>query len=661
MNRSYYQNTIDKFITEDVNSIFGQLAKNHQHDLEDQQKNAWFKQIDYLKSWLKNIEGNIFFEFSIPRMGKRVDNIIISKNIIFVIEFKVGENHYTKDAQYQTIDYCLDLLNFHEGSHDKTIIPILVATKAPNDKNYLESAFKLDKCILCNADNFESRLKDILSTKIARHNINISQWENSIYKPTPTIIEAAQALYKGHNVQDISRSDSGAINLSRTAKAINSIIETSKTEKKKSICFLTGVPGAGKTLAGLNIANERLKADESEHSVFLSGNGPLVDVLREALTRDSVESAKENGNKLKRTNAEREAKAFIQNIHHFRDDNLKTDKAPIEKVVVFDEAQRAWQKEQVSKFMKTKKGIDDFDMSEPEYLISVMNRHEDWCTIVCLIGGGQEINTGEAGVSEWIKSLKQKYSDWNIYYSEKILTEKTTYLSDEKLLNWLEINGNKETDLHLAVSVRSFRSEKIALFVQHVLENEPEKAKDVFNSIKNNYPIFITRNLNIAKDWLKQQAKGTERIGIIASSGGLRLRADGIDVKNNIKPIDWFLNGKDDVNSSYYLEHIATEFDIQGLEIDYTCLAWDLNFYYDSIWKYKKFRKIGSQPNPTWNNINQDSAKNYLLNSYRVLLTRARQGMVIYIPDVDNTDATRQKEYYDKTFEYFKQCGLTMI
>jgi len=656
MNRSYYQNTTDKFLVEDVNSIFGHLAKNHQHDLEDQQKNAWLKQIDFLKSWLKDIKGNLYFEFSIPRMGKRVDNILILNNFIFVIEFKVGDNHYTKDAQYQTIDYCLDLLNFHEGSHGKTVILILVATKAPIERNNIQNAILLDNCILCNADNFESTLKNILASQTVRQNLNVSEWESSTYKPTPTIIEAAQALYKGHNVQEISRSDSGAINLSKTAKTINNIIETAKTKNQKSICFLTGVPGAGKTLAGLNIANERLKADESEHSVFLSGNGPLVDVLREALTRDSVLTAKENREKLKRTDAEREAKAFIQNIHHFRDDNLNTEKAPIEKVVVFDEAQRAWQKEQVSKFMKTKKGIEDFDMSEPEYLISVMNRHEDWCTIVCLIGGGQEINTGEAGVSEWIESLKQKYSDWTIYYSDKILSEKTTYLNNEELLNWLQINGNKETDLHLAVSVRSFRSEKIALFVQYVLENQSEQAKHLLNSFKENYPIFLTRNLKTAKNWLKQKAKGTERIGVVASSGGRRLRADGIDVKNQIEPANWFLNGKDDVRSSYYLEEVATEFDIQGLEIDFTCVAWDINLYHaNNEWKFQNFK--GSK----WQNVNQDSAKKYLLNSYRVLLTRARQGMIIFIPEVDDKDTTRPKEHYDKTFEYFKQCGLTII
>src|SRR5690606_24593626 len=386
-------------------------------------------------------------------------------------------------AQNQTIDYCLDLLNFHEGSHNKIIIPVLVATKAPTLQNDFIKAKSLEQCVLCNENDLNEILIKIAKTFNTNNSINPTVWENSIYKPTPTIIEAAQALYKGHNVQEISRNDSGAINLSKTAFAINEIIENSKSDNKKSICFLTGVPGAGKTLAGLNIANERLKADESEHSVFLSGNGPLVDVLREALTRDSVETAKQNGEKITKSEAERKAKSFIQNIHHFRDDNLKTDKAPIEKVVVFDEAQRAWQKEQVSKFMKTKKGIEDFNQSEPEYLISVMDRHEDWCTIVCLIGGGQEINTGEAGVFEWIDSLKNKFQDWEIYYSDKILSERSTYLNDNELLNWLENNGNKETDLHLSVSIRSFRSEKVALFVQKLLENNSAEANSIYNSI----------------------------------------------------------------------------------------------------------------------------------------------------------------------------------
>lgn len=529
MNRSYYKNTIEKFINEDRNSILGQLAKNHNHNLEELQKKAWLKQIDFLKKNLKDIEGHIYFEFSIPRMGKRVDNIIISENFIFVIEFKVGEREYPIHAQYQAIDYCLDLMNFHEGSHDKVIIPVLVATQAPKVENNFEDIKNLHNCLLCNSDNFENTIVLFLSTQTNNSKINIKKWEGAAYKPTPTIIEAAQALYKGHSVDEISRSDAGAINLSKTTAVINDIIDEAKEKKKKTICFLTGVPGAGKTLAGLNIAIERLKVDKAEHSVFLSGNGPLVNVLREALARDSVVNKK--GTKLTLSNTRRNAKTFIQNIHHFRDEYLKVTEAPVEKVVVFDEAQRAWQKEQVSKFMKNKKGIEDFEMSEPEYLISVMDRHKDWCTIICLIGGGQEINTGEAGLSEWIEALRYKYHNWNIFYSDKILTETQTYINDNNLSTWLKKEGNKEADLHLSTSIRSFRSEKAPLLVQLILENKGEEARSLFDSIKDSYPIYLTRDLTKAKKWLKESAKGTERIGIIGNSGGKRLRAEGIDVK----------------------------------------------------------------------------------------------------------------------------------
>lgn len=655
MNTSYYQSSIDSFLNENKNTIFGQLARHHQYDLEDLQKNAWLEQIEFLQQELNDVCGHLYFEFSIPRMGKRVDNILIINNLIFVIEFKVGDRSYSNYAQNQTIDYCLDLQNFHEGSHNKTIVPILIATNAPSKPSNINDSLNLTTCILCNKENFKEILLQILDQAKTTESLDIHSWENSVYKPTPTIIEAAQALYKGHSVKEISRNDAGTINLANTSHLINKIIEDSKTQHKKSICFLTGVPGAGKTLAGLNIANERLKADESEHSVFLSGNGPLVDVLREALTRDSVESAKIRGQKISRTEAERKAKAFIQNIHHFRDDNLRTDNAPIEKVVVFDEAQRAWQKEQVSKFMQQKKGIPNFDMSEPEYLISVMNRHDDWCTIICLIGGGQEINTGEAGVSEWIKSLKTKYQAWNIYYSDKILAEPNTYLNDLDLSNWVREHGHQRSDLHLSTSIRSFRSEKVASLIQSILDNQNDQASKIYQEIKHNYPVKVTRDLAKAKTWLRNQARGTERIGLIASSGAKRLKAEGIYVKNDISPTDWFLNHQDDTRSSYYLEDIATEFDIQGLEIDYTCVTWDINLYYDEGWQFQNFK--GSK----WQNIKKDATKSYLLNAYRVLLTRARQGMIIFIPAVDGTDPTRPQKHYDSIYNYLISCGLDIL
>lgn len=655
MTRSYYSNTISDFLRDDETRILGQLSLHHNHALEDLQKNAWVKQITILKDTLQTInKGQIYFEFSIPRMGKRVDNVLIINDLIFVLEFKVGDNQYQKHSIEQVVDYCLDLQNFHEGSHHEKLVPVLISTKAETIENVFNSEDNLFEPLKANQQN----LSDVINKALLQSNgkqINATDWEHSIYKPTPTIIEAAQALYKGHNVKEISRHDAGAINLSKTTDCINNIIETAKRENKKSICFLTGVPGAGKTLAGLNIANERMKADEDEHAVFLSGNGPLVDVLREALTRDEVATSKENGEPLTKKVASIKANAFIQNIHHFRDDNLISKKAPVEKVVVFDEAQRAWAKEQVSSFMKRKKGVEDFDMSEPEFLISVMDRHEDWCTIICLIGGGQEINTGEAGVSEWLSSLKNNYPHWDIHYSNLISTD-DNYLSDIELRNWVQSVATEKHELHLSVSVRSFRSEKISELMHEILEAKHERANRLLGEIKNDFPILITRDLTTAKKWLRTQAKGSERIGLVANSGGRRLRPLGIDVKNEISAPNWFLNNSDDIRSSYFLEEIATEFDIQGLEIDWVCLAWDINYYFkDGKWNCQYFS--GTK----WQNIHNENDKTYLQNAYRVLLTRARQGLIIYIPEGDDLDHTRPKELYDSTFNYFQSCGIQTI
>lgn len=653
MQRAYYSNSIQEFLLASEDSILGQLTANHSNrTLEELQINAWRKQIKILKDQLALFEGQIYFEFTIPRMGKRVDNIVIINNAIFIIEFKVGDGGFLKHAVEQTIDYTIDLKNFHEGSHDAELVPVLVVTEAKSSPVVSDHATIINHQDVARTNQFN--LAQTLNEFIDGYKtaVDVVRWQSSIYKPTPTIVEAAQALYKGHNVKEITRSDSGAINLSKTNDQINRIIEASKHNRKKSICFVTGVPGAGKTLAGLNIAVQRMNTDEEEHAVFLSGNGPLVDVLREALTRDAVNMSKQKADKLTKKQAAIKANAFIQNIHHFRDDNLKSTKAPIEKVVVFDEAQRAWTKAQASSFMKRKKGIENFNMSEPEFLIEVMNRHYDWCTIVCLIGGGQEINTGEAGLEEWIDSLRNNFSDWDIHYSEQIL-DSNNYIKSKGVKNWLIEKGHSKSELHLAVSVRSFRSEKLSHFIHELLDLNRDIARGVYAQIKTDYPIFITRDIDTAKSWLRDQAKGSERIGLISSSGAKRLRPLGIDVKNTISATSWFLNDSKDIRSSYFLEEVATEFDIQGLEIDWACVAWGGNFHLkDGSWQYLNFK--GTK----WQVIGQDITKEYLKNTYRVLLTRARQGMIIFVPEGDILDHTRPKSYYDGTWNYLKSVGV---
>lgn len=659
MNRAYYSNFINEFIDENSQTIYGKISGQYDlNKLNILQSNAWKSQIQILKETISIFIGKIYFEFSIPRMGKRVDNILIIDNCIFVLEFKIGSNTYDKYATNQAFDYGLDLNNFHEGSHNKIIIPILVADRAPSLENiYCPSFDNLYETIYANSSNLSEVINAALLHFEDIETIDIEYWENSIYKPTPTIIEAATALYKKHNVNEISRSDSGAENLSVTSECISQIIDFSKDNNRKSICFITGVPGAGKTLAGLNIANLRSNYKEEEHAVFLSGNGPLVDVLREALARDKVKTAKEENETMTKSLASSQVKSFIQNIHHFRDASIKDEKAPIEKVTIFDEAQRAWTKEQASNFMKRNKGIADFDKSEPEFLIEVMDRHKDWCTIVCLIGGGQEINTGEAGLEEWIRPFSDKFNDWDIYYSSKII-EDENYIKDQNALTILKNRkATKKDELHLSISLRSFRSAQLSNFIQEIINNDIDKAKSIYyDFIKKDYPIKITRDLDKARDWLKKSAKGSERTGLVASSGGIRLRPFGLNVKAKIDAPIWFLNDKDDIRSSYFLEEVATEFDIQGLELDWTCVAWDGDLFYDNNqWNYRKFK--GTK----WQNINSNDITNYLINSYRVLLTRARQGMVIYIPFGNNEDITRPTFMYDGTFDFFKSLGIEEI
>lgn len=663
MSRSYYSETITNFLQEDSSSILGKLNAAHAlENLNIKQTRAWESQIEILKANLQHLDsGRIIFEFSIPRMGKRADNIVVLGDHIIVIEFKTGADSYDSASVAQTIDYSLDLLNFHETSHDKKIVPILVTTQAPSVEHSLIRNENLYNPILSNAENFSSIINSVI--EVNNRDESILDWENGKYKPTPTIIEAAQALYNGHSVEDIARYEAGETSLYSTTQTISQIIEESKRNGTKSISFVTGVPGAGKTLVGLNIVNERKKVEEDENSVFLSGNGPLVTVLREALARDRKRIADIKGERLLMADARREVKPTIQNVHHFRNDYLQTDEAPDERVAVFDEAQRAWNLHQTTKFVQERnQHLTDFSMSEPKCLIDYMNRINGWCSVICLVGGGQEINTGEAGLNEWISTIKNSFPEWNIYYSELIATS-TNYLTNPELIDWINEHGISHENLHLSVSVRSFRSELLSAFVESLLDLDLPKAQELFQRVQSSYPIYITRDRDKYKEWLNTSKRGSERTGVLVSLNAKRLRPEGIDSENALrsqsdssKIANWFLNGETDVRSSMSLEIPATEFAVQGLELDWTCVAWgsDLRIE-DNEWVYQKFK--GTK----WNNINSVQTKEFLLNTYRVLLTRARQGMIIYIPSGNEEDITRNPIRYDQTFEYLKSIGINEI
>jgi hypothetical protein len=657
MRRYYYSDSIQDFLTKDETFILGELVASNEFPTDPTQRDAWQYQIRFLKSTLDGREGQIYFEYAIPRMGRRIDVVLIEKNVLFVLEFKVGQREFLLSDVDQVWDYALDLKNFHETSHDHFIAPVLIATSAKTNLIPLTLSIDLDRLITpikVGAEGFETVYRVILDS-VDSEDIDQEKWSSGRYSPTPTIIEAATALYSQHSVENISRSDASAKNLKITGNAVSEIIAESRVKKEKAICFVTGVPGAGKTLVGLDIATKYLDASGGDRSVFLSGNGPLVAILTEALARDAILRGKKLGKRIKKGEARSKVRVFVQNVHHYRDEYLKDLTAPVDHVAIFDEAQRAWNHEQTSNFMKRKKKVTDFAHSEPEFLISCLDRHEDWAVIVCLVGGGQEINRGEAGIGEWIQSLNRSFSGWKIYISDRL---RDSEYDAAKAIDSVEKKENLciNNDLHLAVSMRSFRAERVSSFVKNVLDLEIDAAREDLDLFRKKYPIALTRDLEVAKKWLRGNARGSERYGIVVSSNAQRLKPFAIDVKSPMNPVNWFLEGKNDVRSSYYLEDVATEFHVQGLELDWACVAWDADFRFTgNDWSTYSF--VGDK----WHRVKKPERKQYLKNAYRVLLTRARQGMIIVVPNGNVEDATRKSDFYDTTFEYLKNIGLEII
>lgn len=683
--RYYYSDTISDFMQKEEKAIVGELALAYSHDINEETKRSWLDEIRVMRSVLGKYRdrGSVYFEYNIPRMGRRADVIVLIDDIVFVLEFKTAESKFTRDAYIQVWDYALDLKNFQEGSRCRKMIPILVAPSEKDkhcvmDLSHFEDLvykpMQVNEKLLQNAiDNVLAEIGEEVVFSPDRDNI----WAKSGYEPTPTIIEAAIALYEENTVEDITKHDG---DIDATSKCLENIINECREKKQKAICFVTGVPGAGKTLIGLQTAISQF--EQNEKAVYLSGNFPLVEVLQEALTRDYVRRCKEKGERCTKVEAKSKVKAFIQMIHHYRDFYLNgtevkngrivpiegyfqshKDKSyvPSERVAIFDEAQRAWTKEELARFMKEKKSIKDFPYSEPEYLMSCMDRQIDWGLVVCLIGGGQEINKGEAGIAEWIASLNRSFSDWHVYMSN-MLTEKE--YADGKALELLDIDNcqiHVEQSLHLSVSMRSFRAEKVSMFVHQLLNLQKDEAALTLRELQN-YPIVLTRSLDTAKQWLKSHARGSERYGLLASSKAERLKAISINVRYQPDFVHWFLEDESDIRSSNALEDTLTEFKVQGLEIDWACVAWDADLRLNK--DHTKWEHYQLRSGTKWQNINKPINREYQINAYRVLLTRARQGMVLVVPNGDHgvpPDETRKPEWYDGIYNYLKEIGIKEI
>jgi len=654
--RAWYAASIAEFLVSQPDQIVGRLAINSTFEDSTAQKEAWRFQIELLQGALTGLRGTILFEFNIPRMGRRIDVVLLVGSVLFVVEFKVGEAVFDRAAVEQVWDYALDLKNFHEASHAASIVPVLVATAASarTTTQLHADPDRVYRPVLVGATAFRELVDQALRS-VSGEVLDGDRWPTASYRPTPTIIEAARALYAQHSVDEIARYDAGARNLRLTSNRIEEIVDSARLRHEKVICFVTGVPGAGKTLVGLNIATHRRDSSSPTHAVFLSGNGPLVAVLREALTRDEVERQRSSGTSKRRGEVAESVKAFIQNVHHFRDDAIADRKPPVERVVIFDEAQRAWDLQRTASFMKQRKGLPGFSQSEPEFLISCMDRHNDWAVIVCLVGGGQEIHLGEAGIDTWLEAIRRQFPDWKMHISSRLTDSE---YAAGKALDLVRGHPNVQLDgdLHLAVSMRSFRAESVSGFVKAILDCEVEEARAALKHLRGRYPVVVTRDLGAAKQWLRAHARGSERFGLVTSSKAQRLKPHAIDVRVQVDPVHWFLSGREDTRSSYYLEDAATEFQVQGLEVDWACVAWDGDLRFTgSGWSCHDFR--GSK----WCNIKNSNNSRYVRNAYRVLLTRARQGMVIFVPQGAADDPTRAPEFYNSTFQFLTGIGIPTL
>ena len=680
MERFYYGKTIAEFLAEEPDAIFGVLSRAESFDTAREQKNAWNEEIGLLKSILQKYSGDVFFEYSIPRLGKRVDVVLLINGIVLCLEFKAGAERFETADKEQVWDYALDFKNFHEPTRDLFVAPVLVATDAPDEQFELSTCNYDDKVyapLLANAVTLKEAIVKIIDAT-PKANVDGMAWAHGRYSPTPTIIQAASALYAKHNVENITRCDAGE-NLKITTDFILGVIDHAKANNEKCICFVTGVPGAGKTLVGLNVAMKQF--EKKEPAVYLSGNKPLVDVLTEALARDKVRQEREAGRKCTLTTARREVKSFIQIIHHYRDNALAKLKMPIrdgvleidrnkvkkhsddgysevEHVAIFDEAQRLWDQPHLSAWLARKKGVQNFPMSESEFLIWSLDLRPDWAVVVCLVGGGQEINSGEAGIAEPIRAANNTFPNWNVFISPQLTAKEYAEGNVETLLK-TNPKVQKDVSLHLATSMRSFRAENLSNFVGQLLDRDVSAAKNTYAEFCANYPIMLTRDLDKAKSWLRKVSGGSERYGMICSSQAFRLRPLAIDVRAKPNIVDWFLDDITDIRSSLFLEDVATEFDIQGLELDWSCLIWDGDFQYaPDGWIQKDFS--GGK----WKNINAPERRAFQVNAYRVLLTRARKGMIICVPEGNRghpPDDTRRPEFYDVTFEYLRSLGLKVL
>jgi Uncharacterized conserved protein (DUF2075) len=666
---AYCRRTVAEFLKASPSEILGDLTDGNTRfgfpDLGREQIEAWQEEIVWLREQLSKLcrtspeasYWGLLLEFPIPRRQHRIDAVLLSGNLIFVLEFKNWTNPSLSSAARQAEDYALDLAYFHAPSHAQTIVPVVIAPGALY-KMSRDTGSNV-RCVATAPPNqLGALLLDIYAAEKGEQSsqIDLRSWDEGIYRPVPTVIEAAMALYAGMSVREIARSHAGEANLTAIADFLLQKIVEAQTSREKVICFITGIPGAGKTLAGLNLVHNReIQEAGRPSSVFMSGNGPLVEILREALAIDWAQRTGKTKHK-----ARLHVRTSVQNIHHFVKDNLERERSqlPHEKAIVFDEAQRAWDAQQNSK--KYKKRSPAWHISEPEMVLKIMDRHPDWAVVIALVGGGQEIHEGEAGLSEWGKALNE-YPHWRVLASPEAL-KGTESVGNVALFGGGTVTERvtQEPTLHLDVCIRSHQATDLAAWVNRVLNGDASGAARLATKFSE-FPIVLSRDLEQTKKWLLTNTRGERRCGLVASSGAIRLRAFGIETSMAIREAysypHWFLRPRGDIRSSFQLETVATEFEIQGLELDLAAVCWGGDLMWDgALQRWRALQLVGIK----WKDVREPKTRR-IFNKYRVLMTRAREGLAIWVPEGDPNDSTRDVDAMNDTAEYLIRCGVVPL
>lgn len=662
---SFYRSTVKEFLTLSVDELLSRLLvayanRGYTSQFSDQTL-TWARDIRSLRMCFEQcvhhsssaLNWGVLLEFTIPRKEKRIDVVLLVGEAIVILEVKSGAA--TLQAQRQIQEYALLLHYFHKGSEGRRIIPIVASPSA--DVPRLESIGQYEMFpqlatywIAAVTHSPWHYLPDILRlvTPDAFPQVAAEVWEDSPYFPVPSILEAAIALRTGLGIREIAHSEASEHEVEMVRDTIQGFVDDARTKGQYAICFLTGVPGSGKTLVGLSLAHADRNKSDAIH--FMSGNGPLVKVLQHLFTQESRKSG------ANATQARIEARTLIENVHVFaRYHTEDNSRAPSNHAIIFDEAQRAWNRAQNKKKFAR-------DYSEPEMLLKIMERHDDWAAVIALVGGGQEINDGEAGLEEWGKALSGSTKEWVIYASPEVIAGGPS-TAGHRLFDQSVQQSPVYTSpaLHLRTSNRSLRAEKLATWVNHVIEGKDVEAASLGVTAK--FPVFLSRSLEETRQYLRRQGVGHNRYGLVGSSGAARLRAEGIEPNSSFHadyPWEhWYLAEPADVRSSFQCEVFATEFEIQGLELDWIGLCWGGDFIWaDSGWQLRSFRP-GS--NNRWLRVKNPDKRIFRRNAYRVLLTRARQGMILFVPKGTAVDPTINPAEFEETSKFLLRCGATPL